>query len=296
MSHSGHEYTLESHGYRAVITQAGATLRELQFEGRDLIVGFPEGAMASAGRGQHLIPWPNRIRDGKYEYSDRSHQLPLSEPARANASHGLTRWACWHATEHTAHTVVMGYQLMAQPGYPWAISLQIRYSVGASGLSVVVEATNLSDSPAPYAYGAHPYLTTGSETIDDDTLLVSTSAFVEVDPDRLLPTRTTAVAGTALDFAAGKALRGIALDTAFATQGPLDLTLTNSAGHGVKLWGDQAIKWVQFYTADDNPAMARHALAAEPMTSPPDAFNSKVDLIHLAPGSAHTLAWGITAI
>ena len=58
MSQSGHEYVLESHGYRAVITQAGATLRELQCEGRDLIVGFPEGAMASAGRGQHLIPCP----------------------------------------------------------------------------------------------------------------------------------------------------------------------------------------------------------------------------------------------
>jgi aldose 1-epimerase len=34
----------------------------------------------------------------------------------------------------------------------------------------------------------------------------------------------------------------------------------------------------------------------EPMSCPPDAFNSQVDLTILEPGAAHTADWTITAL
>ena len=51
--------------------------------------------MSSSGRGQVLIPWPNRLEDGSYEFDGKHHQLPLNEPERRNAIHGLVRWATW---------------------------------------------------------------------------------------------------------------------------------------------------------------------------------------------------------
>jgi aldose 1-epimerase len=30
--------------------------------------------MCSSGRGQVLIPWPNRLEDGSYEFDGRRHQ------------------------------------------------------------------------------------------------------------------------------------------------------------------------------------------------------------------------------
>ena len=42
--------------------------------------------------------------------------------------------------------------------------------------------------------------------------------------------------------------------------------------------------------------MHRKALAVEPMTCPPDAFNSGVDLVVLEPGRSHSLALTIGAI
>ena len=48
------------------------------------------------------MPWPNRIRDGRYAFGDRDLQLGLTEPTRHNASHGLVRWAAWTPEEHTA--------------------------------------------------------------------------------------------------------------------------------------------------------------------------------------------------
>src|SRR4051794_31642468 len=84
---SGEQYEISGSGYRAVVTECGAGLRLLEHEGRALVDGYAEQEMAVGGRGQLLVPWPNRIRDGHYAVGDRQLQLPLSEPARHNASH-----------------------------------------------------------------------------------------------------------------------------------------------------------------------------------------------------------------
>ena len=82
-----------------MVTESGATLRALEHEDRALVDGFGEDEMPRGGRGQLLMPWPNRIRDGRYPYDGRELQLGLSEPARGNASHGLVRWAAWTLEE-----------------------------------------------------------------------------------------------------------------------------------------------------------------------------------------------------
>src|SRR5262249_17615774 len=58
-----------------------------------------------------LIPWPNRLQDGSYEFDGRRYQLPLNEPERRNAIHGLVRWATWTAAEREPHRAVMKHVL-----------------------------------------------------------------------------------------------------------------------------------------------------------------------------------------
>ena len=57
--------------------------------GRELVDGYRTAEMSSSGWGQVLIPWPNRRQDGSYEFDGRHYQLPLNEPERRNAIHGL---------------------------------------------------------------------------------------------------------------------------------------------------------------------------------------------------------------
>ena len=64
----------------------------LSYDGRDLVQGFPEDRMPSAGRGQVLMPWPNRIRDGAYTFAGAGCSSRCPSRARHNASHGLVRW------------------------------------------------------------------------------------------------------------------------------------------------------------------------------------------------------------
>ena len=68
---SGDQFEIAAAGYTAVVTESGAALRSLMREGRALVHGFREDQMSSGGRGQLLMPWPNRIRDGRYTFGGR---------------------------------------------------------------------------------------------------------------------------------------------------------------------------------------------------------------------------------
>src|SRR5262245_8521568 len=159
--------------------------------------------MCSSGRGQVLIPWPNRIQDGSYEFDGRRHQLPLTEPELGNAIHGLVRWETWHAAQHGADRVVVKHVVHPQPGYPFTLGLELDYALGQTGLSVRTTARNLGDQACPYGAGQHPYLTFGNGTVDALELKAPGRRVLTHD-ERDLPTGSEPVDGTGFDFRAGR--------------------------------------------------------------------------------------------
>src|SRR5687768_16737287 len=93
---SGHQIEIQHGGQRAVVVEVGGGLREYVVDGRPVLDGYAEGEMADGARGQPLLPWPNRLDGGRYDFGGRSFQLPIDEVERQNAIHGLTRWANWN--------------------------------------------------------------------------------------------------------------------------------------------------------------------------------------------------------
>ena len=303
---SGEQYEISGSGYRAVVTEGGGALRLLEHDGRPLLDGFDEDELSTGGRGQLLVPWPNRIRDGAYTFDGHELQLPLTEPARHNASHGLVRWAAWTVEEHTSGSVTLRHRLMAQTGYPWTLDLQVVYDVSADGLTVTQSATNLAAQPAPYAQGAHPYLSVGPGPCDTWELTLPAATRTLSDPERLLPVGRETVDDTDYDFRLARPMRSTPIDHAFTDlvrdeDGRATTVLRDPAsGHAVGLWVDQAHPWLMVYTADDAPAYARRSVAVEPMTAQADAFRTGEDLITLAPaglaGSEFSASWGIRVL
>ena len=300
VSASGEQYEIAAAGYAAVVTESGAALRSLTHDGSDIVDGFADDEMSSGGRGQLLMPWPNRIRDGRYSFGGRDLQLGLTDPTRGNASHGLARWAAWTVEEHTATSVSLLYRVMAQTGYPWTLDLHVLYDLTADGLVVTQTATNLSPTPAPYASGAHPYLRVGG-AIEGLELTVPARTRIVLD-ERQLPVGTEPVAGD-YDFTAPRTIGDAVLDDCY---GSLDREETRASvtlrdpvtGHGVALWVDEHHRWLQVFTPPSEGT--RPGLAVEPMTAPADAFNSGTDLVTLSPageaGDELSVSWGIHAV
>jgi aldose 1-epimerase len=295
---TGEQYEISSGRHRAVITEVGATLRSFSVDGRDVVRGFGVQDMISGGRGQNLIPWPNRIRDGRYTFNGATQQLALTEPARHNASHGLARYLPWVLIDKKADAVTNRVRIHPQPGWPGTLESTITHQLTQDGLMVTVEATNLGATELPFGYGAHPYLTVGESTVDEIALTVPAASYLEVDDDRLLPLKLSPVQGTAYDLRDGRVLGSMSLDTAMT-----DLARDSDGRWRVRLvlgdryaelWGDETMRWTQVFTGGPNRDVS---LAVEPMTCGPDAFNAGPthdDMKVLAPGEVFIGRWGIS--
>ena len=294
---TGAQYEITSGPHRAVVTEVGATLRSYTVDGRDVVRGFAEHETVKGGRGQNLIPWPNRIRDGKYTFAGQTQQLALSEPARHNASHGLVRYLPWVLADHQSDSVTNRVRIFPQPGWPGWLEATITYTVGGDGLTATVQATNIGDREIPFGYAAHPYLTVGEATVDEVELTVPAGSYLEVD-DRLLPVRVSPVDQTPSDLRSGRVLGDTNLDTAMTDlardpDGRWHVKLTLGE-RSAELWGDQTMGWVQIFTGGP---YRDWSVAVEPMTCGPDAFNegpTHHGLIVLGPGESYTGSWGIT--
>jgi aldose 1-epimerase len=295
---SGEQFELAHRDQRAVVVEVGGGLRSYSVSGWECLDGYAVDEMCRSGRGQVLIPWPNRLQDGSYEFEGRSHQLALTEPEAQNAIHGLVRWAPWDIAERERHRVAMSYDLHPQPGYPFSLVLRIEYELSDGGLSVRTTATNVGGEACPFGAGAHPYLTVGTPTVDPLTLRVPAAALLETD-ERGLPVGTKPVDGTDRDFRRARPIGTTVLDNAFTDlergrDGFVRVDVLDPAsGRALTLWADESYPFLQVFTGDPLPDVDRRSLAVEPMTCPPNAFRSGERLIRLDPGCSFTGAWGI---
>jgi aldose 1-epimerase len=299
---TGEQYEIQAGDYAATVTALGATLRALTHGNRDLVTTFDADELPPHSAGQLLTPWPNRVDHGSYTFEGATYQLAISEPKPGNAIHGLTRFTLFDLVERTEASVTLRSQGHGSQGYPFAVEADATYTVSAEeGLTVQVTATNVGSRPAPWGTAHHPYLTVATELVDDSELILPAAAWLPVD-ERLIPAGPARdVSGTEYDFRTPRKLAGTVLDTAFTQLGrdADGLAWVHVAGAGAHtgMWLDASYPWVQVFTSDPlEPEHRRKAVAVEPMTCPPNAFVTGIDLIRLAPGESVTHRWGLRSL
>ena len=308
MSHplTGREIRLHHGPYDASVVTLGASLRSLEHDGRPLVVAFAVDELRPVYRGALLAPWPNRVVGGRYTFDGEAQQLPLTEPDRSHALHGLLTWADWQVAslehaEDSENTVTLTAELAPSAGYPHRIVVECAYALSDDGLTTTTTAWSLSGR-APYGVSAHPYLTAGGAALDTCVLTLPADRYVETEGERLLPVGERDVADAPWpDFRGPTVIGSAQVDHAFTglrreADGRARVRLEAPDGVAVEMtWGPE-LAWVQVHTADrPEPELNRAGLAVEPMTCPPDAFNSGTDVVVLDGDRRHTASWTIAA-
>ena len=297
-SPSGVQIEIRAGEHHAVVVEVGAGLRAYDVADRSVLDAYGPDELASAGRGQVLMPWPNRIQDGTYEFAGTWHHLPLTEPGARNAIHGLVRWVPWSIAERAPDRVVMEHTLNPQPGYPFTLELRVEYAVSDAGLRVASTATNAGSEACPYGMGAHPYLTVGAQTLDTVVLRAPGRTVLQTDL-RGIPLGSRSVEGTQFDFRQPRLIGATKLDNAYTdlerdADGIARVELRDPwTGRALSLWLDESYQYIELFTGDPLPSVRRRSLAVEPMTCPPNAFRTGDSMLVLEPGESASGVWGI---
>jgi aldose 1-epimerase len=284
---------------RAVVNTLGASLRAFEVAGVPYVETYAEEP--PLGAGAVLVPWPNRVAGATWTRDGGTHHLEPTEAARGNAIHGLVRRAEWTVTDRTAESVTLQVDVSGAQGWPFPFRTSISYTLDDTGLTVEHKVHNRGEQDMPFGVGTHPYPRPGNVDVDECELTLAARTVLPVDLETMIPNgEPIDVAGTDYDFSAGRALRDVELDTAFGgCRAGADELVRHSVSYGtggVSLWADPSFGWVQVFTPGEFPGKGARAVAIEPMTCPPNALNTGVDLLWLSPDESWTGRWGISPL
>ncbi|MGZ8364538.1 MAG: aldose 1-epimerase [Caulobacteraceae bacterium] len=128
-----------------------------------------------------LVPFSNRVRDGKFSFRGREVTLPPNMPGQRHPLHGDGWRAAWTVGEITDTEATLTY---AHEGgaWPWSYEAEQFFELRPDGLTITLSCRNTSDEPMPCGLGLHPYFPCGGATIFD----AATDAVWTID-DEIMP-------------------------------------------------------------------------------------------------------------
>ncbi len=274
----------------------GGGMRRLTVGAWEVLDAYPAGTVVEGWPGSVLLPWPNRVRAGRWTWERRDLQLDVQSPEQPNALHGLVCWQPWQVLAAAGDRTTVATTVEPHPGYPFRLAAADDYALAAGSESVTVRVRNLGAVPAPFGAGMHPYLSVGAVSDGDlgqAELHLPVRTALELDGG--LPTGARSPFDGAVGTIGEQVLDTPLTDLERDPDGWARVRMRGPAGE-LELAVDPTWPWLQVFTGDTLPAgQRRRSLAVEPMTCPPNALADGVDVIVLEPGGewagTWTLAW-----
>lgn len=280
------------------VPERGACLLELQFGDHNILDGYTSPEEVDFNRWAKsglLFPFPNRLRDGQYEWRGQTYQFPLNDDQRNNALHGFGMDKPFRVDgiqlDQGEAAVHLAYSYEGDnASYPFPFTFGCSFGIKDGGewwaeLSLL----NTGDVPIPAGLGYHPYFRL-ADRVDDLRLQLPPVEMIGVD-QRMIPT------GKRYDYVEYQSLSPIGvdvLDNCFVLKqrsGTAEVIVRGPLGE-MRYWqesGQGRFPFVQIFTHPD-----RNSLAIEPMTCNIDAFHNGEGLAVLGPREEIRARFGIT--
>lgn len=281
-------------GYRAnfqdsqmqIISDLGCNLNKLILAGQNILDGNLEYESLKnneLAKSSFLIPFPNRICDGKYVFEGKTYQLEKNHEKEGHAIHGLIFDKKFSLINKMISDdfifLIFKYEIKKSDfeGYPFNLFILITFKLEKKRLGIEVKATNLDNINVPYGVGWHPYIRF-TDKIDNYSLALSSDDALEVSQEKIM-IPTSKIIKKYID----KKIGNTVLDAGFTC---LKKHMTQIGN--IIVFQDESMDFLQIYTPGH-----RRSIAIEPMSCAADAFNNKMGLVALKPGEGAIHRFGI---
>jgi len=162
-----------------------------------------------AGASWPLVPYSNRIRNGRFPWRGKIIELERDWLSKEHAIHGNGWRRPWSVHDLSASAVTMKQRHAGDGFWPFSYEAQQSFALTPDGFTLWMAVTNSGAAPMPAGLGHHPYF----HRTPDATLRVTTRELWETD-DEKLPTRRVKVPPL-LDFTAARRVDPLGLDGIF---------------------------------------------------------------------------------
>lgn len=284
---------------QATIAQVGASLREFKIGDIELVVPYAEDEPAPLCAGIVMAPWPNRIDGGKWQFEGKTLEVDITIHGQQNANHGFLGRFPYSLITQTASSVTLGAIIYPREGYPFLVETSVTYELSESGLTVRHTAVNHSDKAAPFAVGGHAYFQFSAAPTQDLTLKTNVKKWLKCN-ERQIPTDWLPTPTGDYNLSEGVRVGDHFFDDDFTDfdrddQGLAHTYLTAPDGRGLDVWQDEKFGHVVLFTPDFFPTKNGpvYAVAIEPQTAAPNAFNNGDGLAWIKTGEQFSAAWGV---
>ena len=202
---------LQHEDARLVLDPAhGGVIRELSCLGRQVLRRTLPGEtdpMASACF--PMVPYANRIADGRFRSGDHSVRLQPNWASDPTPLHGQGWRHPWRIVESSASDATLEFHGGGDE-WPWRYRAEQHFRLSRTTLSVRLAVENLADSPMPAVLGLHPYFADAARA----RLKAHTPRVWTMDARSLPVAQVTTPA--AWSFAEGRPVGELPLDHCFA--------------------------------------------------------------------------------
>lgn len=251
-------------GYRVAVDPArGGAILSACWHGTAVLAPWDENLPPFKAGCFPMLPFANRIADGRFRFAGHDYTLPVNLPQENMAIHGFARDHAWTLAAHAAQHVVLE-QDFAAAGNPYRYHARQEIAVSEQGIRIALSVRNDGDAPMPFGIGLHPWFARTKGT----TLGFASPGAFGRDARGLpvMPPRRVAVFEAdgpgALDEYPW-------FDGCFANWTPrLAAIVRQQDGLAVDLVADGAFRHLHVFVPHD-----RDVLCAEPVSHAPDAIN-----------------------
>ncbi len=229
-----------------------------------------------------LFPFPNRIRNGTWQFEGETYQFDKA-PESPTTIHGLLLNLPYQVESHGAdeNRAVLVCSLNSQDfpdvsrQYPFPFRIEITYTLKDAVLTMRIAIKNTGDRNMPMGFGIHPYFSVdlGTEAKAAEAVItVPAAKYWELD-EVLVPTGIQHNVTDTLDLRNGQPFAKLKLDHVFTDVQWVDgvsrcLIENRDTGYGMVMEADAQFRELVVYTPPN-----RDAICFEPYTCPTDAIN-----------------------